>query len=89
MIKKTLQIQNKLGLHARAASVFVKTAGSFGSQITVRTPRKDANGKSIMSMMMLEAGLGSDVEVEIEGADEAAAMDAIEQLLNDKFGEAE
>jgi len=89
LISKRLQIQNKLGLHARAASVFVKTAGAFGSRITVRSPSKEANGKSIMSMMMLEAALGSEVEVIIEGADETEAMDAIEQLIADKFGEDE
>ncbi len=89
MITKTLTIQNKLGLHARAASLFVKTASAFGSKIVVRSPQKEANGKSIMSMMMLEAALGSEVEVEIEGQDETAAMEAIEHLIDDKFGEGE
>ncbi len=89
MITRTLQIQNKLGLHARSASVFVKTAGAFSSQITVRSPQKEANGKSIMSMMMLEAAFGSQVEVTVEGEDETEAMDAIEQLIADKFGEDE
>lgn len=89
MITRTLQIQNKLGLHARSASVFVKTASAFASQITVRGPQKEANGKSIMSMMMLEAAFGSQVEVTVEGEDETEAMDAIERLIADKFGEDE
>lgn len=89
MITRCLQIQNKLGLHARAASVFVKAAGAFGSKITVRSPTREANGKSIMSMMMLEAAFGSEVEIEIEGADETQAMAAIEKLIADRFGEDE
>ena len=89
MISRRLQIQNKLGLHARAASVFVKTAGAFGSRISVINPQKEANGKSIMSMMMLEAAFGSEIKVVIEGADETEAMNAIEQLVADRFGEDE
>ncbi len=89
MISRRLQIQNKLGLHARAASVFVKTAGAFGSRISVISPQKEANGKSIMSMMMLEAAFGSEIKVVIEGADETEAMNAIEQLVADRFGEDE
>ena len=89
MISRKLQIQNKLGLHARAASVFVKTAGAFGSRISVISPQKEANGKSIMSMMMLEAAFGSEIKVVIEGTDETEAMNAIEQLVADRFGEDE
>ena len=89
MISRRLKIQNKLGLHARAASVFVKTAGAFGSRISVISPQKEANGKSIMSMMMLEAAFGSEIKVVIEGADETEAMNAIEQLVADRFGEDE
>ena len=89
MISRRLQIQNKLGLHARAASVFVKTAGAFGSRISVISPQKEANGKSIMSMMMLEAAFGSEIKVVIEGTDETEAMNAIEQLVADRFGEDE
>ncbi|MBO6554885.1 MAG: HPr family phosphocarrier protein [Pseudomonadales bacterium] len=89
MIIRNLQIQNKLGLHARAASVFVKTAGAFASQITVRSSQKEANGKSIMSMMMLEAALGARIQITVEGDDETQAMEAIEQLIADKFGENE
>lgn len=89
MIVKTLQICNKLGLHARAASVFVKTASAFGSEITVSNPNKSANGKSIMAMMMLEAACGSSIKVTVSGDDEDSAMTAIVALVEDRFGEAE
>lgn len=89
MISKTLTICNKLGLHARAASEFVKTASAFGSNITVANPHNEANGKSIMSMMRLQAACGTEVDVTIEGADEQAAMDAIETLIANRFGESE
>ena len=89
MFKKKLAITNKLGLHARAASRFVKTASAFSSTINVSNPEKKANGKSIMSMMLLQASCGSEVDICIEGEDETEAMEAIEELVNDKFGESE
>lgn len=89
MISKTLPIVNKLGLHARAASVFVKTASSFGSDITVTNEFKQANGKSIMSMMMLQASCGTEIDIEVSGDDEVAAADAITALVENRFGEAE
>lgn len=89
MITKTLLICNKLGLHARAASEFIKTASAFGSSITVKNPNREANGKSIMSVMMLQAACGTEIEVTITGEDEAEAMDAIEALVANRFGEAE
>ena len=89
MLKKKLTITNKLGLHARAASVFVKTASAFASSINVSNPQKQANGKSIMSMMLLQASYRSEVEICVEGEDESEAMAAIEELVNDKFGERE
>ena len=92
MIKQTLTIQNRLGLHARAASLFVKTASGFGASITVRHLEGDskaANGKSIMSVMMLQAVLGNEIEITAEGEDEAAALAALEALINNKFGEGE
>ena len=89
MIKKTLTICNKLGLHARAASVFIKTAGAFGSAVTVSNAEREANGKSIMSMMMLQASCGTKIIVSVDGEDEQAAMDAIEALVEDRFGEDE
>ncbi len=89
MITKTLTICNKLGLHARAASEFVKTASAYGAEITVSNQFKEANGKSIMSMMMLQAACGTDIEVTTEGDDEALAMDAIDSLVANRFGESE
>ena len=89
MFKKKLAITNKLGLHARAASVFVKTASEFSSTIIVSNPEKEANGKSIMSMMLLQASYGSTVDICIEGEDETEAMASIEALVNNKFGESE
>ena len=89
MISKNLTIINKLGLHARAASEFVKTASRFESSIQVTNPHKKADGKSIMSVMMLQASCGSDVEICVVGNDETEAMSAIEALINSKFGEAE
>ena len=89
MFKKRLTIVNKLGLHARAASVFVKITSTFSSTINGSNPEKEANGKSIMSMMLLQASCGSEVDICIEGEDEIEAMEAIEALVNDKFGESE
>ena len=77
-----MEIVNKLGLHARAASIFVKTASAFGSEITITNPEKEANGKSIMSMMLLQAACGTQIEVSIDGDDENEAMSAIEALVS-------
>ena len=87
MITKKMEIVNKLGLHARAASVFIKTASAFGSEITISNPEKVANGKSIMSMMLLQAACGTSIEVSIDGDDEHEAMIAIEALVSSGFGE--
>ncbi|MGI9322985.1 MAG: HPr family phosphocarrier protein [Pseudomonadales bacterium] len=89
MITKSIPIQNKLGLHARAASVFVKTAQAFASEITIANPAKQADGKSIMSVMLLEATKGTEVTLTTSGADETDAMAALEALINNKFGEDE
>ena len=89
MITSILEIKNKLGLHARAASVFVKTATAFSSEIIVSNPMKEANGKSIMSMMLLQAACGTEVTVAVDGEDEIEAMKAISDLIENKFGESE
>ena len=89
MIKKTLNITNKLGLHARASAKLTKLAGSFKSEIFISRNDRRVNAKSIMGVMMLAAGLGSQVELEIEGFDEDAALQALTALVNDKFGEGE
>ena len=87
MIKNTLTISNKLGLHARASAKLTKLAGSFKAEVFMSRNGRRVNAKSIMGVMMLAAGLGSEVEVEVDGADEQLAMDAIVTLVNDKFGE--
>jgi len=89
MIKATLTISNKLGLHARASAKLTKLASGFRSDVHLTRNGRRVNAKSIMGVMMLAAGIGSQVEVEAEGLDEQAAVDAIAVLVNDKFGEGE
>ena len=87
MIKSTLTISNKLGLHARASAKLTKLAGSYKCEVFMSRNGRRVNAKSIMGVMMLAAGIGTEVEVETEGSDEQAAMNAIAALVNDKFGE--
>jgi phosphocarrier protein HPr len=87
MIKTPITISNKLGLHARASAKLTKLAGSFKSEIFMSRNGRRVNAKSIMGVMMLAAGLGAEVELEVDGEDEAAATQALVQLFNDKFGE--
>ena len=89
MIKTRTTISNKLGLHARASAKFTKLAGSFRSEVRMSKGERRVNAKSIMGVMMLAAGIGSSVEIETDGADEQAAMDALLALVADKFGEGE
>lgn len=89
MIKKNVTISNKLGLHARASAKLTKLAGSHQCEVWMSRGDRRINAKSIMGVMMLAAGLGSEVEIETDGPDEQACMDAIVALINDKFGEGE
>ncbi|HSG87711.1 MAG TPA: HPr family phosphocarrier protein [Pseudomonadales bacterium] len=89
MVERELEIINKLGLHARAAAQFVKVAGAFGSEVRVAREGRDADGKSIMAVMMLAASCGTRIRVTTEGDDEEAAMEAISALVADRFGEEE
>ncbi|MBS0435065.1 HPr family phosphocarrier protein [Piscinibacter sp.] len=89
MIKTTVTISNRLGLHARASAKLTKLAGSFKSEVFMSRNGRRVNAKSIMGVMMLAAGLGSEVELETAGPDEQQALDAITALINDKFGEGE
>jgi phosphocarrier protein HPr len=89
VIKATARINNKLGLHARASAKLSKLAGSFRSDVFMSRNGRRVNAKSIMGVMMLAAGIGSDVELETDGEDEAAAMKALVALIDDKFGEGE
>ncbi len=86
-MKATLRISNKLGLHARASAKLTKLAGSFRCDVFMSRNGRRVNAKSIMGVMMLAAGLGSEIELETDGEDEAAAMTAITALVDDKFGE--
>jgi phosphocarrier protein HPr len=87
VVKQTIRISNKLGLHARASAKLTKLAGSFRCEIFMSRNGRRVNAKSIMGVMMLAAGLGSEVEIETEGEDEQAAMDALLALVGEKFGE--
>ena len=87
MIKSTLDISNKLGLHARASAKLTKLAGTFQCEVFMSRNNRRVNAKSIMGVMMLAAGMGSKVELETDGVDEQAAQDALTALVNDKFGE--
>ncbi|MBC7664535.1 MAG: HPr family phosphocarrier protein [Caulobacter sp.] len=87
MIRTTLVISNKLGLHARASAKLTKLASSFKCEVFMTRNSRRVNAKSIMGIMMLAAGLGAEVELETEGEDEQQASDAIAALLKDKFGE--
>jgi phosphocarrier protein HPr len=87
MIVRTVTISNKLGLHARASAKLTKLAGAFRSEIFMTRNGRRVNAKSIMGVMMLAAGMGSDVEIEASGADEETAIAALVQLVEDKFGE--
>jgi phosphocarrier protein len=89
MIQRTATISNKLGLHARASAKLTKLASSFACEVWLSRNGRRVNAKSIMGVMMLAAGLGSTVEIETDGPDEQAAMDAIMALIDDKFGEGE
>ena len=89
MLKRTIKVSNKLGLHARASAKLTQAASRFESAIWLTRNGRRVNAKSIMGVMMLAAGLGSTVELETDGADEAAAIEAIAALFHDKVGEGE
>jgi len=89
MQKQSTTIINKLGLHARASAKLTKLAGSFPCQVWITKGERRVNAKSIMGVMMLAAGLGSEVEMETDGDQEVEAMQALLALLADKFGEGE
>ena len=89
MIKQSITISNKLGLHARASAKLTKLAGSFPCEVWMSRGERRVNAKSIMGVMMLAAGIGSEVAVETNGEREQEAMDAILSLIADKFGEGE
>ena len=89
MLSRTLQIVNKLGLHARAAAKLTQIAGGFTSEIWLSRSGRRVNAKSIMGVMMLAAGQGTSVLVEASGDDAEQALTAITKLVADRFGEHE
>ena len=86
-VKRSLAIANKRGLHARAAAKFVRTAGQFDAVIRVSFKGQEVSGLSIMGLMMLAAGIGSEVELSCSGHQAAEAMAALSALIEGKFGE--
>jgi phosphocarrier protein HPr len=89
MIQTRVTISNKLGLHARASAKLTKLAGSFPCEVWMSRGERRVNAKSIMGVMMLAAGIGTEVMLETHGEQEQAATDALLALINDKFGEGE
>ncbi|MDH3979969.1 MAG: HPr family phosphocarrier protein [Gammaproteobacteria bacterium] len=89
MVQRAVTIVNKLGLHARAAAKLVTTAASFTSEIDLSKNGQRVNGKSIMGVMMLAASRGTELIIYASGTDEVAALDSLEQLIADRFGENE
>lgn len=89
MIKKQLTIINKLGLHARAAAKLTGLSGRFSSSIELTANNKTVDCKSVMSLMLLAASKGTEIELIVNGEDEIAAINAIEELINNRFDEAE
>jgi phosphocarrier protein HPr len=89
MSRTTTTISNKLGLHARASAKLTKLAGSYPCEVWITRGERRVNAKSIMGVMMLAAGAGSEVTIETVGAGEQEALDALVALIADKFGEGE
>jgi phosphocarrier protein len=87
MAERSVQILNKNGLHARPAAEIVKIAAKFQSEITLVRDGTEVNGKSIMGVMMLAAECGATLLLRAEGADADAALDALDALIKNKFGE--
>ena len=89
MTERTIEIKNKLGLHARAAAKFVHAASRFKSDVKVRKGDEEVDGKSILGILLLAAGRGSTIVVKADGPDERDALDTIEKLIDAKFDEVE
>ena len=87
MINSTVTIINKLGLHARAASKLVNCASGFSSQVWISRGAREVNGKSIMGVLTLAAGRGTELGLRADGNDEEAAIASITALIDDYFGE--
>lgn len=88
-IEKQITIINKLGLHARASAKFVQTASQFECELLVYKDKKMANGKNMLDLMMLAAGLGSIITLKASGKDATLALETLSQLIDNRFGEIE
>lgn len=88
-LRREVEIVNKLGLHARAAAKFVTLASTFEADVRLARDDREVNGKSIMGVMMLAAGKGIVVEIRATGPDAMSAVEALEALVSDRFGESE
>lgn len=89
MIEQEIEIINKLGLHARASAKLTQLAAKFKSEVWMTRNKRRVNAKSIMGVMMLAAGKGAKVVLEVDGTDEKECFDALVLLIQDKFGEGE
>jgi len=89
MIARDVIIRNKLGLHARAAVKFVNTANRFGAEVRIEKDGSDVDGKSILGILTLAATQGSTIALRVDGSDEAAAVQALVDLIDGRFGEKE
>ncbi len=88
-VRLEVTVVNRLGLHARAAAKFVTLASGFASEIRIRRGAREVNGKSIMGVMMLAAGKGTKIELIASGHDEELAIERLEALVQERFGEDE
>ncbi|MBL8378480.1 MAG: HPr family phosphocarrier protein [Burkholderiales bacterium] len=86
-MREEVEIVNQLGLHARASAKLTQLAAQYKSEVWLSRNAKRVNGKSIMGVMMLAAGIGSKIVIETTGEDEAAALESLKKLIADKFGE--
>jgi len=84
---QTFTIRNRLGLHARAAALLVKTANKFASEVTIEKDGLEVNGKSIMGILMLAASKGTKITLKVEGRDSVLALQTLGRLIENKFGE--
>jgi phosphotransferase system HPr (HPr) family protein len=89
MMEKEVTIENKLGMHLRAAALFIETGNKYRCQVFLRKGERQVNAKSIMGLLTLGAALGSKVTITTEGEDEREALDALIALVANRFGEKE
>ena len=87
MVEKTLTIENKTGIHARPASIFVQTAGQFNSVITIKANGKSADAKSILKIMSMQLSKGTEVLIQADGMDESDAVESLARIIKTNFGD--